>query len=109
MHAKSNRVRPLGPVAIDKLDPAMFAGDGEPRDTANQDDIIHDNTRKAGFAATAINAYAAQVGGGYETFHALIGDFFADLHHLADALDIDLAAAISEGRDDYLAEIGCDR
>ncbi|MFE6611988.1 hypothetical protein [Amycolatopsis sp. NPDC057786] len=86
----------------------MFAGDGEPRDTANRDDIIHDNTRKAGFAATAINAYAAQVGG-YETFHALMGDFVADLHHLADALDVDLTAAISDGRDDYLAEIGTDR
>lgn len=109
MHANSNRVRPLRIVAIDELDPAMFAGDGEPRDTADQGDIVHDNTRKAGFAATAINAYAAQIGGGSETFHTLISDFVADLHHLADALDIDLTAAISVGLDDYLAEIGPDR
>lgn len=109
MSANSNRVRPLGIVAIDELDPAMFAGDGEPRDTADRDDIVHDNTRKAGFAATAINAYAAQVGGSYETFHALMGDFLADLYHLADALDVDLTAAISDGRDDYMAEISPDR
>lgn len=109
MHANPYRVHPLGLVAVGELDPAIFAGDGEPRDTADRDDIIHDNTRKAGFAATAINAYVRQLGDRYETFQALVVDLFADLHHLADALDIDLSAAMSHGREHYLAEIGPDR
>lgn len=103
------RVRALRGVAIDELAPATFAGDGSPRDTADPNDIIHDNTRKAGFAATAINAYTTQIGDTYETFQALISDFLADLHHLADALDVDLMAAIHDGRDNYLAEISPDR
>lgn len=99
------RVRALRDVVVEELDPATFAGDGAPRDTADPNDIIHDNTRKAGFAATALNAYASQIGDPYENFHALMSDFLADLHHLADALDVDLKAAIQGGRENYLAEI----
>ncbi|KAA9159445.1 hypothetical protein FPZ12_020295 [Amycolatopsis acidicola] len=105
MCTNPNQVQALGITAITDLDPALFSGDGKPRDTNAPNDIVHDNTRKAGFAATAVNAYAAQVGNTYEDFYSLISDLIGDLYHLADALGIDLADAIRHGRDDYLAEI----
>jgi hypothetical protein len=109
MHTNPHRVRPVEIADITDLDPTYFAGDGTPRDTADPDDIIHDNTRKAGFAAAAITAYATEVGHAAHVIQPVIRDLAADLYHLADALGINLDDTIREGRDDYLAEISPDR
>jgi hypothetical protein len=104
MSASTYRVPRIDAASVEELDLAALNGDGAPRDGTEPEDLIHDNTRKAGFAAAAIVAYAA-VTGGFEEWATVFGDLLGDLHHLADALDVDIDAAIDTGRRYYQDEI----
>lgn len=74
---------------IDDLNTADLDGDGEMRYVPfSPDDTRHDNTRRAGFAAAALVAYAGQVGGN-QPFETLLSDLLNDLRHLADVLGVD--------------------
>lgn len=101
---KDCRVRRIDVDTFEELDLVALDGDGDYRDSAHRDDIVHDNTRKAGFAATALVEYARVTGGQHEDLHTLISDLIGDLHHLADGLGIDLASAYQTGHDDYSIE-----
>lgn len=98
-------MRPIGARRLPQLNLVTLDGDATFRDSARRDDIVHDNTRKAGFAATVLVNYAHLTGGRDEALVTLIGDLIGDLHHLADGLGIDLDLAYQAGRDAYLAEI----
>lgn len=99
-------------TAVADFDPQKWDGDHESRNTGEPADIVHDNTRHAGFALAAVTAAhrAIQAGAtntgtagatrlayahavGYvdtASLSIILTDLFTDLRHLADARSLDL-------------------
>lgn len=80
---------------------ARMDGDGRPRDTADPEDVRHDNLRRAGLGARALVAYADTPA---DPPGQVMADLFGDLRHLADALGLDYGALDDEGWDRYNEE-----
>jgi len=62
-----------------------------------------DNNARAAFAAAAITAYVARVGG--EDIEISITDLLADLRHLCDSARVDFERAIDRSGRHHLAEL----
>jgi hypothetical protein len=84
---------------IDALGPDL-------RVTGEPDDTRQDNLRRAGWAATAVVAFAARCSGPHEPLDEVVSDLIGDLMHLADAIGLSYAELESRGRRHYLAELG---
>ncbi|WP_143261926.1 hypothetical protein [Allokutzneria sp. NRRL B-24872] len=108
MSVHDGRARPVTAESIDQLDPSALDGDGRFRESAGLEDIVHDNTRRAGFAATALAAYAVVTGTHQEKFATITGDLLGDLRHLADTVGVDLDRAYLNGEAHYRDEIRID-
>lgn len=85
-----------------------YDGDGRMRYSDSTEDGEHDNGRRAGFAATAVLAYAERTGllsdRNDEHPATAIGDLLADLRHLTDSLGLDFAELTRRGKDHYVSE-----
>jgi hypothetical protein len=90
-----------GELGFEDLRKENWDGDGEFRIEAKPEDTQHNNTRRAGFAVTALLAYS-QYGVDPDT---CISDFLSDLRHLCDALGEDFDTQSARGQNHYAAEI----
>jgi hypothetical protein len=79
-----------------------FDGDGDFRYGIEPADVQHDNTRRAGFALMALQAYAGTVGTDADS---IISDLLSDLRHLCDALGENFDIESERGARYYGAEI----
>lgn len=68
-------------------------------------ECVADNTRRAGFAAVGLLAYADRVRDNDEDFGTIISDFMGDLMHLADLLGVDFDEQLDRSRVHYEAEL----
>jgi hypothetical protein len=79
-------------LSVANLTALAWDGDGYFRYGRHVEDISHDNTRRAGFALDALQAYADCTGGlASEPVEAKLTDLLGDLKHLADALGVDFS------------------
>lgn len=70
------------------------------------EDIRHDNRRRAGFAATAVLAFADECfGRSDEELETVVSDLMGDLMHLCDALNLSFDGLVERGRRHYLPEL----
>ncbi len=90
---------PVSAAAVEALDLDAFDGDRTMRYGDTPEDHQHDNSRRAGFAATAlveyhatrsvgraVTTYARRTSPSGEEAETVVSDLLADAHHLADAL-----------------------
>jgi hypothetical protein len=68
-------------------------------------DTAADNNLRARFAVVALKAFAERVGSSNEGPEQGITDLLADLHHLADALDLSFEGLLDRADVHYAAEI----
>lgn len=66
--------------------------EGQFTDGDSPEDIAHDNYRRATFASVGVKAFAEATGLVDEDPRTAIVDLIADLHHLADCLDLSFEA-----------------
>lgn len=92
--------------AAEDLPIEAMDGDGDFRYGDSPEDIAHDNLRRAGFAAIGVHAFAKRTGllGG-EDMHTTLSDLLCDLHHLADAIDLDWDELLNRADGHYEPEI----
>jgi hypothetical protein len=90
----------------------MLYGEADESDPSYGDTFVHNNGRRAGCAVTALVAltvFARATGMlsscNDEDVDTVIGDLFADIHHLADSLELDYAALLAHGQMHYDAEL----
>jgi hypothetical protein len=77
-------------------------GCGVMTDGSDPESRSHDNTRKAGFAVHALQAYTDVTGGlASEPSEQVIRDLMADLHHLTNALGLDFYSLSQRAADTY--------
>jgi len=77
-------------MSVRDLSRLPWDGDGTMRDGSAPADIVHDNTRRAGFALDALRGYADRIGaGGSGPIEQDIRDLLSDLRHLCDAVGAD--------------------
>jgi len=69
-------------------------------------DTVEDNSVRAGFAATAVKAFAKRVGThDWEDMETNLSDLLCDLMHLCNALGISFEDMVSRGAFHYDAEL----
>ena len=93
-----------GDLSVRELADLAWDGDGRARETYDPADLRHNNARRAGFALTALTAYAERVGCGNEATESTIRDLLADIRHLGDALGIDLDGTARAATECYADE-----
>ena len=93
--------KPWGGLNLDDLRTENWDGDGDFREGITPEAVQHNNTRRAGFALTALLTYA-EFGVDAET---IICDLLSDLRHLCDALGEDFDTESARGERHYAAEI----
>lgn len=94
-----------GELTISELTALDFDGVGAMHDARDAESVSHDNTRRAGFALHALEAYADVVGGlASEPTEQHMRDLLADLHHLANALGVDFRSMSDRAEDRYQEE-----
>lgn len=90
-----------GELDLDDLRKEDWDGDGDFRYDVTPEAVQHDNTRRAGFALTALLAYSTY---GVDA-DCIISDLLSDLRHLCDALGEDFDTESERGARHYAAEI----
>lgn len=93
-----HKAKPIAVTNVDELPDNPFA-------RLNYEDIAEDNLTRAHFAIPAVKAFAKRTGLGGEDVSTAISDLLADLHHLADALDLDWDALVERGDRHYQPEL----
>lgn len=94
-----------GELSVSELTGLDWDGNGAMTDGSDPESRSHDNTRKAGFALHALEAYTDVTGGiASEPVEQVMRDLMGDLYHLADALGQDFHSmvlrAIDTARDE---------
>lgn len=84
---------------------SLMDGSGDFTDGGEPTEISMDNTRRASFAATAVLAYAKRTRSDGNEIATTISDMIGDLHHLCDALGVDIDLAFNMGHQHYRAEL----
>jgi hypothetical protein len=94
-----------GELSLSELTSLDWDGNGAMTDAGDPESVSHDNTRRAGFAVSALEAYADRVGGlASEPVEQHMRDLLGDLHHLANALGVDFRAMLDRAEDTYQEE-----
>lgn len=63
-----------------------------------------DNLRRAAFATVALITFHGKAFGGDEGIETVLADLLTDLHHLADAVDIDWDDLLAHAENHYVDE-----
>lgn len=93
-------------LTVSDLAAADWEGDGRARDRREPEDLTHNNTRFAGHALAALEAYTDRAGGiASEPSEQVMRDLLADLMHLADALGVRFDYLIGRAEQRYTEEI----
>lgn len=92
----------MGEVSLSDLLAADWNGG---QDAWDFQETPHDNTRRAGFALTGLEAFAERVGGSDEPVEQTLQDFVCDLRHLCDALGIGFENVLDGANNHYSAEL----
>jgi hypothetical protein len=91
-----------GELTVSDLTGLDWDGSGVMLDGSDAESWSHDNTRKAGFAVHALQAYTDVAGGlASEPSEQVIRDLLGDLHHLTNALGLDFYGLSQRAADTY--------
>lgn len=94
-----------GMLSVSDLTALDWDGDGGGRACRDAESVRHDNTRRAGFALSALEAYADRVGGLVsDPAEQQLRDLLADTMHLIAALDLNFGDLLDQAYGRYHEE-----
>ncbi|TDC92373.1 hypothetical protein E1161_13455 [Saccharopolyspora aridisoli] len=91
--------------SVEDLAEIDFDGEGDMLYGNSPEDHVHDNSRRAGFAVPALEAFTETTRLHGENIDLVVADLLADLLHLCDALSLDFDELVKRGYEHYSAEV----